>query len=64
MNVQVHWGSDPIRWLFQQYSKLFFQIINCSKMKGDGSGRYDLFKPIFSVVPLSYDCTSKRGMLS
>ena len=38
-------------------------IADCGKMRGAGSGRYNSFKPIFTVAPLSSGCTSKSGKI-
>ena len=40
-----------------------FGIADCGKMRGAGSGRYNLLRPIFTVAPLSSGCTSKSGKI-
>ena len=38
-----------------------FGIADCGKIRGAGSGRYNSFRTIFTVAPLSSGCTSKSG---
>ena len=45
----LHRGSDSNRWFLQRLS---FGIVDCGKTKGGSSGRYNLFKPIFTFTPL------------
>ena len=40
-----------------------FGIAHCDKMRGVGSGRYNSFRPIFTVASLSAGCTSKSGQI-
>ena len=40
-----------------------FGIADYRKMKGAGSGRYNSLRPIFTVAPLSFRCTSKSGKI-
>ena len=43
--------------------QLSFGIADCVKMRGAGSGRYNSFRPIFTVAPSSSGCTSKSGKI-
>ena len=43
--------------------KFSFGIADCSKMRGAGSGRYNSFRPIFTIAALSSGCTSKSGKI-
>ena len=48
---------------FDSIVQFSFGIAHCGKMRGTGSGRYDSFRPIFTVAPLSSSCTSKSGKI-
>ena len=41
---------------FDGIAPFSFRIADCGKMKGAGSGRYNSFKPIFTVAPLKGLC--------
>ena len=48
---------------FDGIVKFSFGIADCGKMRGAGSGRYNSFRPTFTVAPLSSGCTSKSGKI-
>ena len=48
---------------FDSIVQFSFGIADCSKMRGASSGRYNSFRPIFTVTPLSSGCTSKSGKI-
>ena len=48
---------------FDSIVQFSFGIADCGKMSGAGSGRYNSFRPIFNVAPLSSGCTSKSGKI-
>ena len=48
---------------FDSIAQFSFGIALCGKMRGAGSRRYNSFRPIFTVAPLSSGCTSKSGKI-
>ena len=48
---------------FDSIVQFSFEIADCRKMRGAGSGRYNSFSPILTVAPLSFGCTSKSGKI-
>ena len=40
-----------------------FGLANRSKMRGAVSGRYNSFRPTFTVAPFSSGCTSESGKI-
>ena len=48
---------------FDSIVQFSFGIADCGKMRGASSGRYNSFRQIFIVAPLSSSCTSKSGKI-
>ena len=48
---------------FDSIVRFSCEIADCGKMRGAGSGRYNSFRPIFTVAPLSSGYTSKSGKI-
>ena len=56
-------GCDvtPENGCFDSMVQFSFGIADCGKMRGAGTGQYNSFRPIFTVLFLSSGCTSKSG---
>ena len=63
MNINYMRDATLENSYFDSIVQFSFEIADCGKMRGAGSGRYNSFRPIFTVAPLNSGCTSKCGKI-
>ena len=64
MNINYIGDVTPENSCFDSIVQFSFGIADCGTMWGAASGRYNSFRPIFTVAPLSSGCTSKSGKIN
>ena len=63
MNINYIGHATLENSCFDSKVQFCFGIADCGKMRGAGSGRYNSFRPTFTVAPSSSGCTLKSGKI-